>query len=103
MNPSNVLIEGYVTKNCNIEYNKTGKLVLMFSMAIEHYSRPGEPPKVSFIEIEAWDKMAEENKEYAKKGVRLQVSGRLRQDRWTDDNGICSRIKIYAEEIKVTL
>ena len=73
----------------------------MFSLAIAHTRRPGEPDRVSFVEVEAWEALAEENKDKLKKGTKVMVTGRLRQDRWTEDNKTCSRIKIFADKIEV--
>jgi len=80
---------------------KTGRKLCMFSLSIAHYIKPGEPPKVSFVEVEAWDELAERNEEF-KKATRVMVTGLLRQDRWEDEKGkISSRIKVFANEIRV--
>lgn len=100
-NYSNATIEGFVTHEPQLKKTKTGKSVCTFSLAINHYSKNDEPPRVSFIEVETWEKIAELCSKSVVKGKRLIVMGSLRQDRWEDDNGKTqSRIKIIGNEIR---
>jgi single-strand DNA-binding protein len=100
-NYSNATIEGFVTHEPQLRKTKTGKSVCSFSLAINHYSKSDEPPRVSFIEVETWEKIAEACSKNVTKGKRLMVMGSLRQDRWEDDNGKTqSRIKIIGNEIR---
>lgn len=96
---SGAIVEGFVTDEPIVEKSKTGKTILMFSLAIRHYTRPGEPSRVSFIEVEAWEELADINAPLLEKGKRVIVKGRLRQDRWEEHKGECSRIKIFADGI----
>jgi len=100
-NYATATIEGFVTHEPQIKKTKTGKSVCTFSLAINHYSKSEEPPRVSFIEVETWEKIAERCSKSVIKGKRLIVIGSLRQDRWEDDNGkVQSRIKIIGNEIR---
>ena len=100
-NYSNATIEGFVTHDPTAKITKTGKSLCTFALAINHYSKSDEPPKVSFIEVETWEKIADFCSKNIAKGKRVMVMGSLRQDRWEDDKGkIQSRIKIVGNEVR---
>ena len=44
--------------------------MLSWSISINHYSRPGETARVSFIEAEVWGTLAKEHMEEIKKGTK---------------------------------
>lgn len=99
-NFSNATIEGFVTHDPQAKKTKTGKSLCTFALAINHYSKSDEPPRVSFIEVETWEKTAEICSKNITKGKRILVTGSLRQDRWEDDKGkMQSRLKIIGNEI----
>ena len=94
-------IEGFVTQNPVLKKTKTGKTVCTFSLAVNHYTRMDENPKVSYIEVETWEKIAEVCSNNIAKGKRILVIGGLRQDRWEGKDGKTqSRIKIVGNEIR---
>lgn len=99
-NFSNATIEGFVTHDPQAKTTKTGKSLCTFALAINHYSRNDEPPKVSFIEVETWEKVADICSKNISKGKRILVTGSLRQDRWEDEKGkMQSRLKIVGNEV----
>jgi len=94
-------IEGFVTQNPVLKKTKTGKSVCTFSLAVNHFTRMDDNPKVSFIEVETWERIAEICSESVAKGKRLLVIGGLRQDRWEGKDGkMQSRIKIVGNEVR---
>jgi single-strand DNA-binding protein len=96
-----VTIEGRATQDPTLKKTKTGKSVCGFSLAVNHYSKDESEPKVSFIDVEAWDKLAEICSGNVTKGRRLMVVGSLRQDRWEGQDGKKqSRIKIVGKEVR---
>ncbi len=57
--------------------------------------------EVSFFEVTTWSRLAEVCGEYLKKGRGVRVVGRLKQDRWTDQEGKPhSRVHIIAEHVE---
>jgi len=57
--------------------------------------------EVSFFEVSTWARLAEVCGEYLKKGRGVRVVGRLKQDRWTDQEGKPhSRVHIIAEHVE---
>ena len=82
---NNVNIIGRITNDLEIRVVGNDLKVLSFSVA--YNQRRGEKEEVSFFEITAWGKQAEIIATYFKKGHRIAVSGRLKQDRYTDKDG----------------
>jgi single-strand DNA-binding protein len=102
LNYNNAVIEGFITHDAISKTTKTGKSVLMFMLAINH-CRPDEnnDPRVSFVDVELWEDLADKNSGLTVKGKRVLVIGSLRQDRWEDELGkMKSRIKIVGNEIR---
>ena len=101
LNYAAATIEGFVTHDPQVKKTKTGKSVCTFALAINHYSKNDEAPKVSFIDVETWEKIAEICSKNIRKGKRIMVIGSLKQDRWEDDKGkVQSRLKIIGNEIR---
>ena len=99
---SNATVEGFATCDPIVKTTKTQKKVATFSISIPHYSMNDEPPRVSFVDIEGWEKVADGIELYVEKGQRVMVIGTIRQDRWETETGkINSRIKIVAQEIRL--
>ena len=99
-NFSNATIEGFVTHDPQTKKTKTGKSLCTFALAINHFTKSDEPPRVSFIDVETWEKTADVCSRNITKGKRVLVTGQLRQDRWEDEKGkMQSKIKIVGHEV----
>lgn len=56
---------------------------------------------VSFFDCEAWGRMADTLKQYANKGTKLAIEGRLKQNTWnTPDGKKASRVSIHVESFQ---
>lgn len=100
-NNATARIEGFVTHDPTMKKTKTDKCVCTFSVAVNHFSKADAEPKVSYIEVETWEKLAEMCSNNIAKGKRVMVFGSLRQDRWEGKDGKKqSRIKIVGNEIR---
>ena len=94
-------VEGFVTQSPVFKKTKTGKSLCTFSLAIRHYSQPDEEPKVSFMDVETWEKAADICNERIEKGKRVMVIGSLRQDRWEGKDGKAqSKIKLVGNTVR---
>jgi single-strand DNA-binding protein len=94
-------VEGYVTQPPIVRKTKTGKSLCMFSLAIRHFTQPDVEPKVSFMDVETWEKLADTCSEKVDKGKRVLVIGTLRQDRWEGKDGkLQSKIKLVGNKIR---
>lgn len=94
-------IEGNATRDPVLKTTRTGKNICSFSLAVNHFSKEDAEPKVSYIDVDTWDKLAEFCSESVKKGRRVMVMGTLRQERWEGQDGKKqSRIKIVGKEVR---
>lgn len=94
-------VEGFVTQSPIVRKTKTGKSICSFSLAVRHYSSPDTEPKVSFMDVETWEKLADMCSGAIEKGKRLLVIGTLRQDRWEGKDGKPqSKIKLVGNTIR---
>jgi len=84
-----VCISGNLTADPELKYLATGNAVVNFTVAINSkYQKDGQwIDEVDFIGVTAFGKVAENCGEYLNKGSKVTVSGKLKQDRWEDDNG----------------
>ncbi|RKX74453.1 MAG: single-stranded DNA-binding protein [Spirochaetes bacterium] len=100
---NSVLIDGNLTRDPKLSETPKGIPVCTFNVASNRFIKreEGRENEVSFFDVEAWSKLAENCAEYLKKGRGVRVVGRLKQDRWTDTEGKShSRIKIVAEHVE---
>lgn len=101
-NYSTATIEGFATHDAVSRTTKTGKNVCSFSLAINHFSKADEDPRVSYVDVEAWEKTADYCSKKITKGKRIMVMGTLRQDRWEGKDGKAqTKIKIIANEVRL--
>lgn len=97
------LIEGRLVSDPEIRYTQGGTALCKFSIANNYaYYRDDELQKeVNYFDVTTWAKLAEQCNEYLKKGRRVIVNGRLRQNRWQDEGGTNhSRIDIIGTQVQ---
>lgn len=82
------ILDGNLTADPEIKTTKNDKSLTTFRVALNHEwgSKDGNK-QVSFIPVECWDRLAENCGRYLRKGSRVTISGVLREDRWTDNEG----------------
>lgn len=92
----NITAIGRLVRNPDLKETKTGKKVISFSLAINHYG-----DEVSYIDCQAWEKLAETINQYCEKGNQVGISGSLKQERWQDGDGKNkSKIIIIVKDIQ---
>ncbi|EQA35414.1 single-strand binding family protein [Leptospira inadai serovar Lyme str. 10] len=102
-NLSITVVDGFLTADPELKKVASGKSVVHFTLAVNHNFRKieGEEPEVSYLDVEAWERTAENCSEYLKKGKKVTVVGHLKQDRWKNQEGQArSRLKIIADEVR---
>ena len=101
-NISHIVADGFLTNDPELKEITGGKVVTTLSIAVNHGAKNKEgDDEVSYIDIEAWDKLAENCAEYLKKGKKITVIGSLKQDRWKNQDGEGrSRMKIIASSVR---
>ncbi len=86
-NYNKVILIGHLTRDPELRYTPKGSAVSKISIAINHNwkTESGEKKEeVSFIDITAFGKQAENVSQYFKKGKPIMVEGRLKLDQWED-------------------
>ena len=102
-NLNSILIEGNLARDPMFRSTPKGTPVCTFSLASNRFFRQdsGLEKEVSFFEVETWAKLAEACNNLGRKGRGVRVVGRLKQDRWTGNDGKPrSRITIVAEHVE---
>ncbi|MDR2795857.1 MAG: single-stranded DNA-binding protein [Spirochaetaceae bacterium] len=102
-NLNSILIEGNLVRDPILRSTAKGTPLCTFSLASNRYCKhdSGLEKEVSFFDVEAWSKLAENCHELGHKGRGVRVVGRLKQDRWNDTEGKThSKVSIIAEHIE---
>lgn len=100
MNKSILL--GRLTKEPEIRFSQANnKKVANFTLAVNRkYVKQGEERQTDFINIVAWDKLADFAEKYLTTGLQICLSGRIQTRIYTDNNNQKRYItEIIAEEI----
>jgi single-strand DNA-binding protein len=103
-NLNSILIEGNVTKDPDIFVTTNGTSLCKFPIASNRIFRNKEQElteETSFIIIETWGGLAEHCGTYLLKGQRVRIVGRLKQERWqNEENQHRERFVIVAEHVE---
>lgn len=98
---NSIILEGNVVRQGELSEPAKGFKVCKFPMAVNRFikgSNGDYSEEVSFFDIEAYGKMAEICEKNTLKGRGIRVVGRLKQNRWKDNDGKNqSKIIIVAE------
>ncbi len=100
---NSILVEGNLTRDPELKCTPSGTPVCAFSVASNRFYKQDQEyqKEVSFFDVETWAKLAESCAEYLEKGRGVRVVGRLKQDRWQDQDGNPrSKVKIVAEHVE---
>lgn len=85
-----VMIIGRLGANPEIKYTNSGSAVASFSMALSEYWRDkqGEKQeKTEWVNVVAWDRLADQAQSYLQKGSVVYVEGKLQTRSWDDQQG----------------
>ncbi len=94
-----IVIAGRLTADSELKTTKTGSNVCNFNIANNRKSATGGE-ETTFMEVVIFGKYAQIMHPYLKKGVTLDVIGKVVQENWTNNDGKTVRKhKIYAKEL----
>lgn len=99
------IISGNLTRDPELRQTQSGTSVLSMAVAVNERVKRGDQweDRPSYVDVIVWGARAEALSKFLRKGLRVAVSGRLRQDRWQDkqtgENR--SRLGIVADEVDV--
>ena len=88
-NLNSILIEGNLVKDPVLRSTPNGTPVCLFSVATNRFFKQNDElqKEVSYFDIESWAATAQTCGSTLTKGRGVRVVGRLKQDRWNDENG----------------
>ena len=102
-NLNSILIEGNLVRDPLFRSTAKGTSLCTFSLASNRFYKQDSQleKEVSFFDVETWSKLAENCSNLGRKGRGVRVVGRLKQDRWTDNDGKPhSKVMIVAEHVE---
>lgn len=92
MNSVNII--GNITKDIELKYTTNNKAVVNTTIAVnEGY---GDNQKTYFIDVQVWEKLAENLHKYCDKGSKIAVSGKLIQQTWEHEGKNQSKVLVQA-------
>ena len=102
---NSVVLLGRLARDPELRYAPSGAPVCTFSIATNHRYTKSDGQKaqsVTFVDVDAWRRLAELCSQFLKKGRQVLISGTLKQDRWVDakTQQPRSRLKVLAREVK---
>ena len=101
-----VSIAGNLTRDPVVKMLEGGRCVVEFGLAINRSWKGDDGERktaVTFVEVEAWGRLAEVIGQYLKKGSGAYFDGRLDLDRWEDKDGKKHhRMKVTATAMQFT-
>ena len=102
-NLNSILVEGNLTRDPVYSETPKGKSVCSFNIATNRYYKQEEEfqNEVSYLDVETWARLADACRDHLAKGRGVRIVGRVKQDRWVDQEGKNkSRFKIVAEHVE---
>ena len=90
-----VILIGRLTKDVEVRYTQNNTMVASFSLAVNRRFKQEGQPEADFINIVAWNKVAEFASKYFGKGQQVAVVGRLQTRNYDDKDGK----KVYVTEV----
>jgi single-strand DNA-binding protein len=105
-NLNQVMLIGNLTRDPEIKYTPKGTAIAAFGLAVNrnYTTESGEKrEEVTFIDLEAYARLAEIIGEYCKKGRPIFVEGRLKLDTWDDKQSgqKRSKMKVIVETMQL--
>ena len=99
-----VILAGRLTRDPEVKTLPGDKAVVSFSLAINRRFKGADgelKDEVTFVDCEAWNRLAELVGQYLVKGSGCYLEGRLKLDSWQDKDGKPrSRLKVVAETVQ---
>lgn len=83
-----VLITGRLAADPELRTTQSGISCCQFNVAVNRQYQKGKPQEVDFISVTAWRQTAEFVSRYFKKGNVITVLGSMRNNNYTDQNGV---------------
>lgn len=104
LNYNRVMLAGNLTRDPEIKYLTNENAVTNFGLAINRRYKSGGETKeeVTFVDVEAWGKTAENCSQYLTKGRPVFIEGRIKLETWEDKTSgqKRSKLKVVADSVQ---
>lgn len=101
---NSVILEGNATRLPDMRETPHGFKVCRIPLAVNRYYKNSDGQgvkEVSFLDVEAFGRLAEFSEQNIEVGRGMRIVGRLKQGRWKNAEGkLMSRVSIIAEHIE---
>lgn len=100
---NSIILEGNLVRKPNAKFTPNGAAVTTFTIASNRFFKEDDKmvSEASYFDIECWGRLARTCAINLDKGRGVRVVGRVKQDRWTDADGLNhSRVKIVADHVE---
>jgi single-strand DNA-binding protein len=94
------IVHGRLGRDPEMKFTSSGMAVCEFSIAIDEYAGKDKEKRTEWVNIKAWNKLAETCNQYLVKGKECIIQGRIHTDSWEVDGG-GKRYKTYVIADKV--
>lgn len=99
-----IILEGNLTRDVTVRDFQNGSKVCTLPIAVNRRYKTSEgtfADDVSYFEVDTYGNLADACAQWCPKGRGIRVVGRLKQNRWTDEEGKAhSKVKVIAEHIE---
>lgn len=98
-----IAITGNICKEIQLKYTKNNKEFVENTLGVAKDKKDENGNMLSdFIDFVAFEKKAQYLSQYAKKGDKIEINGKLRVDTWQDDKGeYKTRTYVVADNVKI--
>jgi single-strand DNA-binding protein len=89
-NLNKVFLMGNLTRDVELKYTSGNQAVANFGVAVNRRYKAGDGElreEVTFVDLEAWGRTAENLGKFFSKGRPIFIEGRLKLDTWEDQQG----------------
>lgn len=102
-NINHVIEFGRLTRDAELRYTNNGTAVMNFSIAVNDSMKKGDEwvDIAYFFDCVIFGKRAESLAQYMKKGAKVAISGKLKQEHWDKDGQTHSKVSILAEDVEL--
>ncbi len=99
-----VVLVGRLTKDAELKYTGGGMAICEFSVAVNSSRKQGDEwvDEANFFDVTLFGRQGEAVQRYLTKGQQVGVDGRLKQDRWQNQEGQNrSKVGIIADNVRL--
>lgn len=95
---NSVQLIGRLTKDLDLKYTQTGKAVATGTLAVNRrFKNASGENEADFVQLQIWDKSAENLANFTRKGSQIGVNGRIQTRNYENKEGA----RVYVTEIVV--